>query len=144
MDVLVVRIYGLLQFSYRVEFLLNAVMIQCWFDCGQVFGLMTKPLIRFLLPQPKHTTSMTLSDPSTPKSYTVPLLGVAQDSEADLGGQDIPRPSSIRALLATPTHTVHRYWRKFDDSFMRPVFGGRGFVPFVPGSPTERREPQWQ
>ncbi|KAF3454379.1 hypothetical protein FNV43_RR04826 [Rhamnella rubrinervis] len=109
-----------------------------------VFGLMTKPLIRFLLPHPKHTTSMTLSDPSTPKSSTIPLLGGAQDSEVDLGGHDIPRPSSIRALLATPTHTVHRYWRKFDDSFMRPVFGGRGFVPFVPGSPTERREPQWQ
>lgn len=87
---------------------------------------------------------MTLSDPSTPKSATMPLLGSAQDSETDLVGHDIPRPGSIRALLATPTHTVHRYWRKFDDAFMRPVFGGRGFVPFVPGSPTERGEPQWQ
>lgn len=87
---------------------------------------------------------MTLSDPSTPKSSTMPLLGSAQDSETELGGHDIPRPGSIRALFATPTHTVHRYWRKFDDAFMRPMFGGRGFVPFVPGSPTERREPQWQ
>ncbi|KAG7969030.1 hypothetical protein I3843_07G010000 [Carya illinoinensis] len=102
-----------------------------------VFGLLTKPLIRFLLPQPKNTTSMLLSsDPSTPKSITVPLLGEGQDSEFDL--PEVVRPSSIRALLSTPTHTVHRYWRKFDDAFMRPVFGGRGFVPFVPGSPTER------
>ncbi|XP_021281573.1 sodium/hydrogen exchanger 2-like [Herrania umbratica] len=110
-----------------------------------VFGIMTKPLIRFLLPHSKVTTSM-LSDPSTPKSVTVPLLGSGQDSFEDgLGG--IPRPSSIRALLTTPTHTVHHYWRKFDNAFMRPVFGGRGFVPFVPGSPTERsehNEPQWQ
>jgi len=33
-----------------------------------------------------------------------------------------------------PTTTVHYFWRKFDDKFMRPVFGGRGFVPVVPGS----------
>ncbi|XP_022159222.1 sodium/hydrogen exchanger 2-like [Momordica charantia] len=102
-----------------------------------VFGLLTQPLIKWLIPHPKHTSSM-LSDPATPKSFSVPLLGSAQDSELDLDGSTIPRPSSIRALLATPTHTVHRYWRKFDDAFMRPMFGGRGFVPFVPGSPTER------
>ncbi|KAL5566979.1 hypothetical protein UlMin_030143 [Ulmus minor] len=109
-----------------------------------VFGLMTKPLIRWLLPNQKNTISMTISDPATPKSLLTPFLS-GQDSEADLGGHDVPpRPNSLRALLTTPTHTVHRYWRKFDDAFMRPVFGGRGFVPFVPGSPTERREPQWQ
>ncbi|EEF49734.1 sodium/hydrogen exchanger, putative [Ricinus communis] len=112
-----------------------------------VFGLMTKPLIRLLLPHPKITSrSMSISsEPTTPKSVTVPLLGDNQDSLDDLGGNDVPRPSSIRALLTTPTHTVHYYWRKFDDSFMRPVFGGRGFVPFVPGSPTERsNHNQWQ
>ncbi|GMN25268.1 hypothetical protein TIFTF001_000867 [Ficus carica] len=113
-----------------------------------VFGLMTKPLIRFLLPHPRHTTSMTLSDPSTPKSFITPLLETGLDSEADLGlgGHDVARPNSLRALLRTPTRSVHRYWRKFDDAFMRPMFGGRGFVPFVPGSPTERNvpPPQWQ
>ncbi|RWW43694.1 hypothetical protein BHE74_00050613 [Ensete ventricosum] len=41
-------------------------------------------------------------------------------------------------ILTAPSRSVHHYWRKFDDKFMRPVFGGRGFVPFVPGSPTER------
>ncbi|KAJ1378357.1 Sodium/solute symporter superfamily [Sesbania bispinosa] len=25
--------------------------------------------------------------------------------------------------------TIHHYWRMFDDTFMRPVFGGRGFLP---------------
>ncbi|XP_042992993.1 sodium/hydrogen exchanger 2-like isoform X2 [Carya illinoinensis] len=107
-----------------------------------VFGLLTKPLIRFLLLHPKHTASKVQSDPSTPKSVTVPFLGEGQDSEFDL--PEITRPSSIRALLATPMHTVHRYWRKFDDAFMRPVFGGRGFVPFVPGSPTEQSFRQGQ
>ncbi|CAK7340859.1 unnamed protein product [Dovyalis caffra] len=111
-----------------------------------VFGLMTKPLISILLPNPKHQSrSLSISsDPATPKSLTLPLLEEGQDSLDDLGGHEIARPSSIRALLTTPTHTVHHYWRKFDDAFMRPMFGGRGFVPFVPGSPTERSPPnQW-
>ncbi|KAF2307068.1 hypothetical protein GH714_024683 [Hevea brasiliensis] len=112
-----------------------------------VFGLMTKPLIRFLLPHPKQqqTSRAVSSDPNTPKSVTVALLGDNQDSLDDLGGNEFPRPNSIRALLSTPTHTVHYYWRKFDNAFMRPMFGGRGFVPFVPGSPTERSSHnQWQ
>nr|AVA17607.1 Na+/H+ antiporter family protein 3 [Populus ciliata] len=111
-----------------------------------VFGLMTKPLISILLPHPKYQSrSLSFSsDAATPKSVTVPLLGEGQDSLDDLGGHDIPRPSSLRALLTTPTHTVHYYWRKFDNAFMRPMFGGRGFVPYVPGSPTERNPPQNQ
>ncbi|WCJ43260.1 sodium hydrogen exchanger 2 [Euphorbia peplus] len=114
-----------------------------------VFGMMTKPLIRFLLPHPKHNTSSmsvssSMSEQTTPKSVTVPLLGDNQDSLDDLAN-GVPRPNSIRALLTTPTHTVHYYWRKFDNAFMRPVFGGRGFVPIEPGSPTERSsQPQWQ
>ncbi|CAK9175900.1 unnamed protein product [Ilex paraguariensis] len=95
-----------------------------------VFGLLTKPLVRFFLPS-NH------SEPSSPKSITLPLLGNGQDSEANMNGQTIPRPTSLRMLLSTPTHTVHHYWRKFDDAFMRPMFGGRGFTPYVPGSPTE-------
>nr|UFP37805.1 NHX3 [Lonicera japonica] len=98
-----------------------------------VFGLMTQPLIRFMLPTSSSAGS---SDQNSPKSHTVSLLGHPQDSELDLEGHD-SRPTSLRLLLTTPTHTVHRYWRKFDNTFMRPVFGGRGFVPYVPGSPTE-------
>ncbi|XP_009777204.1 sodium/hydrogen exchanger 1-like [Nicotiana sylvestris] len=96
-----------------------------------VFGLMTKPLIRLLLPSP-----------GTPKSFiNVPLLGNGRDSEADLGAHNFPRPNSLRMFLSTPSYTVHYYWRKFDNTFMRPVFGGRGFVPYAPGTPTEGSEP---
>ncbi|KAL4310307.1 hypothetical protein GQ457_01G031030 [Hibiscus cannabinus] len=109
-----------------------------------VFGLMTKPLIRILLPSPKHLTRMLSSEPTTPISFIVPLLDNGQESEADQGNQNVVRPSSLRMLLITPSHTVHYYWRKFDDAFMRPVFGGRGFVPFVPGSPTEQNGHRWQ
>ncbi|KAI3900463.1 hypothetical protein MKW92_010630 [Papaver armeniacum] len=103
-----------------------------------VFGLMTKPLVKLLLPPPKPFSSMLSSEPNSPKSFIVPLLDNGQESEIDFGARNILRPSSIRMLLSTPTHTVHRYWRKFDNAFMRPVFGGRGFVPFVPGSPIEQ------
>lgn len=108
-----------------------------------VFGLLTKPLIRVLLPSPKYLMRMLSSEPSTPKSFIVPLLGNGHESEADQSNQNVPRPTSLRMLLSTPSHTVHYYWRKFDNAFMRPVFGGRGFVPYVPGSPTEQNGHQW-
>ncbi|GFY90620.1 sodium hydrogen exchanger 2 [Actinidia rufa] len=100
---------------------------------NKVFGLLTKPLVRFLLPL-KQSGSAVSSDPGTPKSITMPLLGGGLDSELDLG---VTHANNLRLLLTTPTHTVHRFWRMFDDSFMRPVFGGRGFVPYNPGSPAE-------
>ncbi|KAK8628340.1 hypothetical protein V6N13_064049 [Hibiscus sabdariffa] len=108
-------------------------------ESSRVFGLMTKPLIRFVLPHSKATTSM-LSDQSTPKPMEAPFLWTPL---MIVFSEFIDRT----ALLTTPANTVHYYWRKFYNAVMRPMFGGRGFVPFVPGSPTERSEhniPQWQ
>lgn len=102
----------------------------------QVFGLMTKPLISLLLP-PQRQLSTVSSGANTPKSLTAPLLGSREDSEGDLNVPDLPHPPSLRMLLTAPSHKVHRYWRKFDDAFMRPMFGGRGFAPPAPRSPTE-------
>lgn len=50
------------------------------------------------------------------------------------------RRSSLSLMIRHPTTTVHYFWRKFDDKFMRPVFGGRGFIPAVPGSPPAEEE----
>ncbi|CAH8337568.1 unnamed protein product [Eruca vesicaria subsp. sativa] len=122
----------------------NAIMITstitiCLFSTV-VFGMLTKPLIRFLLPHQRVTTSF-LSDGNTPKSFRIPLID--QDSFMDFAGNhNVHRPDSIRGFLTRPTRTVHYYWRHFDDSFMRPVFGGRGFVPFVPGSPPDIDPPE--
>lgn len=111
-----------------------------------VFGLLTKPLILFLRPNSKNfrSDSVVSEDLGSPKSLFLSLLGDRQNSDTDLGNragsneEGIDRPSSLRMLLNRPSHTVHHYWRKFDNAFMRPVFGGRGFVPYVPGSPTEQ------
>ncbi|KAJ6821962.1 sodium/hydrogen exchanger 2-like [Iris pallida] len=110
-----------------------------------VFGLLTKPLINLLLPpSSKHLSSSFNSDAASPHFLSAALLehlpGFEAEGEANLGA----RPSSLRMLLMKPTRTVHYYWRKFDDAFMRPMFGGRGFVPFVPGSPTEQGVHAWE
>ncbi|RDX62800.1 Sodium/hydrogen exchanger 2, partial [Mucuna pruriens] len=136
--------YNQFTLSGHTELRTNAIMITSTITVvlvsTMVFGLMTKPLIRFLLPggpPPKRKNSIANIDDSSnsPKSITVPFLGGSQDSENDFDSNEIHRPSNIRALLTTPTHTVHRLWRMFDNSIMRPVFGGRGFVPVVPTSP---------
>lgn len=135
-------IHGFLFFSGEND---NDKFLISWFGLMQVFGLLTKPIVRLMISSKHLSRSLSIDSTATPKSYTVPLLSNGQDSEADLGIHQIPRPSSLRMLLAAPTHTVHHYWRKFDNAFMRPVFGGRGFVPFIPGSPTERQNVNpWQ
>lgn len=65
------------------------------------------------------------------------ILGFGEGSHIGTA-RTVPPPTDLRMLLTAPSRSVHHYWRKFDDKFMRPVFGGRGFVPFVPGSPTEQ------
>nr|AEN03787.1 Na/H antiporter [Diplachne fusca] len=118
----------------------NAIMITSTITVvlfsTMVFGMMTKPLIRFLLPASSHSVT---SEPNSPKSLHSPLLTSMQGSDLETASHShIVRPSSLRMLLSKPTHTVHYYWRKFDNALMRPMFGGRGFVPFSPGSPTEQ------
>ncbi|GJR57673.1 sodium/hydrogen exchanger 2-like protein [Tanacetum coccineum] len=122
----------------------NAIMITSTITVvlfsTMVFGLITKPLVRLLLPPSKGDMSrMASTEPTSPNAFIVPLLGKNRDPEAASGQNgSVLHPSSLRVLLSTPSHTVHYYWRKFDDAFMRPVFGGRGFVPYIPGTPTEQ------
>ncbi|XP_022771026.1 sodium/hydrogen exchanger 2-like isoform X2 [Durio zibethinus] len=127
--------------SGRTQLLGNAIMITSTISVvlfsTVVFGLMTKPLIRLLLSS-KHLSSTTSSESFPYKPMTdPPLTANGQTADHETGGNNIPRPTSLRMLLTTPANTVHYYWRKFDDSVMRPLFGGRGFAPYAPGSPTE-------
>ncbi|KAL9235802.1 hypothetical protein vseg_010537 [Gypsophila vaccaria] len=96
-----------------------------------VFGMLTKPLLRLLVP-----SSALSSEPSSPKSMTLPLLSNWQDSDTAMA-HNISHKSTIRLLLTAPTRTVHYYWRKFDNACMRPVFGG--YFHYAPESTTEGR-----
>ncbi|WZZ74616.1 hypothetical protein YC2023_085986 [Brassica napus] len=121
--------------------MITSTITVCLFST-MVFGMLTKPLIRYLFPHQQGPTSMLSDDNNNiPKSIQVPLLDQDSSIEEVAGNENLPRPDSIRGFLTWPTKTVHYYWRQFDDSFMRPVFGGRGFGPFVSSSPTERGPP---
>ncbi|CAK7340788.1 unnamed protein product [Dovyalis caffra] len=99
--------------------------------CGSV----TKPLIEAVMLRHRKPMASDVADNLSMEELRALLLenGDPSDSNND---QQAPRASNLRLLISHPTTTVHYFWRKFDDRFMRPVFGGRGFVPFVPGSPT--------
>ncbi|OVA20098.1 Na+/H+ exchanger [Macleaya cordata] len=100
-----------------------------------VFGSITKPLIECVLFGRKSDT------PQPASLEDIRLLFLDNGGPLDEMGQPIlPRGSSIGLLMQYPASTVHYFWRKFDDKYMRPVFGGRGFVPVVPGSPTDPEE----
>ncbi|KAG6485643.1 hypothetical protein ZIOFF_054206 [Zingiber officinale] len=79
-----------------------------------VFGILTKPLVNILLPQNTHTRRW--------KSDDLGLPLVAPEEPATSGLQQARR--SLSMLLERPVHTIHTYWRKFDDTYMRPIFGG--------------------
>ncbi|XP_058077853.1 sodium/hydrogen exchanger 1-like isoform X2 [Magnolia sinica] len=102
---------------------------------NKVFGSITKPLINAML-----FRRMKPENPdSEPASLEDIRLLFLERENATAAGHPLPNPmrSSLSLLIRHPTSTVHYFWRKFDDRFMRPVFGGRGFVPFIPGSPTD-------
>ncbi|TQD94032.1 hypothetical protein C1H46_020365 [Malus baccata] len=107
-----------------------------------VFGSITKPLISALIqPHAKANISDATDMPSL-EDLRVLFLEAGEPSEGG-NGEPIRKPSNLRLLMTHPASTTAHYlWRKFDDKFMRPVFGGRGFVPFVPGSPSGAVEDQ--
>jgi hypothetical protein len=105
----------------------------------QVFGTATKPLICWLLPAHFSSTISEESDPPSPKDtsvdseFHVPLLLGLSEANGENNAvsfmiNGLPRPSSITALLGGSTSGIHRAWRKLDDAYMRPLFGGKGFV----------------
>jgi hypothetical protein len=127
--------------SGHTEVRVNAIMITSTvivvLVSTMVFGLLTKPLITLLIPpRTGPNTSSLLSS----QSILDPLLTSMMGSDFDVGQISSPQ-YNLQFILTAPTRSVHRLWRKFDDRFMRPMFGGRGFVPFVPGSPVERSDP---
>lgn len=125
----------------------NALMITCTITVvlfsTVVFGLLTKHLVRFLFDPSNNPNDTVPSEPSSPTSLALPLIHNGEGSEANgTSSRNVGRPPSLQMFLSAPSYTVHYYWRKFDNAFMRPVFGGRGFAEFVPGTPREESDGQ--
>ncbi|KAI3668232.1 hypothetical protein L6452_43309 [Arctium lappa] len=100
-----------------------------------VFGLLTKPIVKLLMPRSSNVDHSQPSSPST--SIMMPLLEHNRhvlETEIRDDDESVPITTSLHILFNNPTNTIHRYWRNFDDAFMRPVFGGRGFISYVTGT----------
>ncbi|XP_073223253.1 sodium/hydrogen exchanger 1-like [Cicer arietinum] len=105
-----------------------------------VFGSITKPLIEAVHLRP---SKQAISD-STDYHEELKLLFLESNGSIDQSiNQAFHRRSSLSLMMCYPATTVHYYWRKFDYMFMRPIFGGSGFVPVVPGTPLGEEEISW-
>ncbi|KAI4320811.1 hypothetical protein MLD38_034256 [Melastoma candidum] len=86
-----------------------------------VFGFLTKPLVRYLLPHVANSKASVLPKPRSPnEDITLPLISLEESTTTNL----LRAKDSLSMLIGRPVHTIHSYWRKFDDAYMRPIFGG--------------------
>ncbi|OWM85841.1 hypothetical protein CDL15_Pgr012091 [Punica granatum] len=85
-----------------------------------VFGFLTKPLIRHLLPHGGANNRLSREPTISKDDQTLPLLSTQESATTNL----LSAKDSLSMLIERPVHTIHSYWRKFDDTYMRPIFGG--------------------
>jgi hypothetical protein len=87
-----------------------------------VFGFLTKPLIRYLLPH--HVTRVHNRNEEESRAraedMNLPLLSFEESAETNISRAK----EGLSKLIESPVYTIHYYWRKFDDAYMRPIFGG--------------------
>ncbi|XP_022717895.1 sodium/hydrogen exchanger 4 isoform X2 [Durio zibethinus] len=86
-----------------------------------VFGFLTKPLIYYMLPHrviDKNDSSVGSKSPK--EDMALPLLSFEESVSTNI----LRAKDSLTMLIERPVYTVHFYWRKFDDTYMRPIFGG--------------------
>ncbi|XP_027062355.1 sodium/hydrogen exchanger 4-like isoform X2 [Coffea arabica] len=87
-----------------------------------VFGLLTKPLVSCLLPPHDAKIGDLSREPTISKEdMRLPLLSFEESAATNVQRAK----DSLSMLLERPVHTIHHYWRRFDDAYMRPIFGGR-------------------
>ncbi|XP_076907528.1 sodium/hydrogen exchanger 4-like [Bidens hawaiensis] len=85
-----------------------------------VFGFLTRPLIRYLLPPNTSNTRPLRTNSPKEADMTLPLLSFEESASENLSRAK----ENISMLMERPVYTIHSYWRRFDDTYMRPIFGG--------------------
>ncbi|XP_068495000.1 sodium/hydrogen exchanger 4 isoform X2 [Phaseolus vulgaris] len=86
-----------------------------------VFGFLTKPLIRYLLPHTATRKNINHEE-SGPQieDLNLPLLSLEESAATNISRAK----ESLSMLIESPVFTIHHFWRRFDDAYMRPFFGG--------------------
>lgn len=82
--------------------------------------MLTKPLINCLLPRHPHDSILHREPTSAQEDLTLPLLSFDESTATNIARAK----ESFSMLMESPVYTIHYYWRKFDDCYMRPIFGG--------------------
>ncbi|KAJ9153857.1 hypothetical protein P3X46_027252 [Hevea brasiliensis] len=85
-----------------------------------VFGFLTKPLITYMIPRNSNTQNNRQEMKIPKDDVRLPLLSLEESATANLHRAS----ESLSMLMESLVYTIHYYWRKFDNTFMRPVFGG--------------------
>ncbi|CAA6663560.1 unnamed protein product [Spirodela intermedia] len=98
-----------------------------------VFGSVTNPLIQVTLFRQSRPAPAADMDPPSLEDIRLLFLEPANRG-VDEGGSN-QRRSGVGLIIRHPTSAAHYFWRWFDDRFMRPIFGGRGFMRLIHGFP---------
>ncbi|CAB4308519.1 unnamed protein product [Prunus armeniaca] len=85
-----------------------------------VFGFLTKPLINYLLPHAGTSALNHKESKDISEDMNLPLLSFDESAETNISRAK----DNLSMLMERPVHTIHFYWRRFDDAYMRPIFGG--------------------
>ncbi|KAJ3694650.1 hypothetical protein LUZ60_000027 [Juncus effusus] len=89
-----------------------------------VFGFLTRPLVTKLLPHHRRQSKSSNHSTDEDELDDIMLPFLTQDENSASSSGLLQAKRSLSMLLERPVHTVHAHWRKFDDKFMRPIFGG--------------------
>ncbi|KAL3503573.1 hypothetical protein ACH5RR_038022 [Cinchona calisaya] len=85
-----------------------------------VFGFLTKPLVSYLLPPHANTGDIHREPTISKEDMKLPLLSFEESAATNV----LRAKDSLSMLIERPVYTIHHYWRRFDDAYMRPIFGG--------------------
>ncbi|KAK7316812.1 hypothetical protein RJT34_00540 [Clitoria ternatea] len=86
-----------------------------------VFGFLTKPLLRYMLPHSATRKNLRHEESGSPvEDLNLPFLSLGESAATNISRAK----ESLSMLIESPVYTIHYYWRKFDNAYMRPIFGG--------------------
>ncbi|KAJ7960855.1 Sodium/hydrogen exchanger [Quillaja saponaria] len=112
--------YGVTSDPVNATVITNTIIVVL-FSTLEVCGFLAKPLINYLLPHCATRKSISRQESKTPvEDMNLPMLSLEESAETNINRAK----ESLFLLIESPVYTIHSCWRRFDDAYMRPIFGG--------------------